>query len=262
MNFELVYLGYIILGFAVGSMMGLTGMGGAVLMTPVLILMGIQPLVAVGSDLVFMAVTKFFGTVFHRKQGNLDILLGLNLVIGAIPALILANMIFLFLSPDSFNRYIGFVLAALLLIIAGLSFLKTYKMEPGHNKYDPRCNRNVVKILIVGFIVGITVMFTSVGGGVLAIFSLVFLLKLEPRVVVGTSLFLGFFLSVMGGGSHFLMGNVDFGLVGFLLVGSIAGIYLGTILMKRIPTEKLKLAFNFIILGLGIATLISAIYHW
>jgi len=263
MDFEWIYIGYIALGFVVGVMTGLTGMGAAVLLTPILILIGIKPLEAVGTNLIFMAGTKLFGVFFHKQKGNVNFKLGLNLIIGAIPAIIIGYFVLLFVDKEIMSKYITLVLAILLVILAFLSFIQLVKKrDEEEGKFNTGDLKGVLILGGVGSIVGLCMMFTSVGAGVLVVFSLTFVLKLDAKMVVGTSILIGLVLSVMSGISHIVLGNVDFLLAGFLMVGSIFGIFIGTQLITKIPVDKLKTGFSFVILGLGIITFIAAIVKW
>ena len=253
---------YILLGFIVGVTTGITGMGAAVLLAPALILLGVEPLQTVGTVLVFMIITKIVGTILHRKKGHVNLRLGLIIVIGAVPSIIIANIVFFFIDKDEVNKYLTFVLAGLLVLLSILSIVRNFKKDALHVEIDVNSPKGTLVLLITGFIIGLCMMFTSVGAGVIIVFSLVFILHQDPRMVVGTSIMAGLVLSVLSGVSHLFQDNVDLQLVSVLAIGSIIGIFLGTYLITKIHIEKLKKSFGFIILILGIITFISAILEW
>ena len=261
--FDLSYIVFILLGFVVGVLMGVTGMGGAVLMTPALILLGVSPLTAVGTDLLFMAVTKSFGTLFHGIKRNLDIKIGIKLFLGALPAFVIAYVILLFIDKDFVNRYLTFVLGGLLVLVAILTFIRLKAQQKEDFKKtasEENGMKQTLTILAVGFIVGLTVQFTSVGAGIIVIFALVYLLKMTPKVVVGTSLLFGVMMSILGAVSHFTLGNVDYIMAIFLMIGSVVGIYFGTQMTTKIPAAKFKVVLDVGILFLGLFTLGMAVY--
>ena len=260
---DLSFIVFILLGFVVGVLMGITGMGGAVLMTPTLILLGVSPLTAVGTDLMFMAVTKSFGTVFHGIKRNLDIKIGMKLFVGALPAFIIAYGVLYYVDKDLVNKYLTFVLGCLLIVVAILTFIRLRARRgkrPRKNGFEENGFRQTAAILAVGFIVGLTVQFTSVGAGIIVIFALVYILKMKPKVVVGTSLLFGVLMSILGAVSHSTLGNVDYMMAVFLMLGSVVGIYFGTQMTTKIPAAKFKIVLDVGILFLGVFTLGMAVY--
>ena len=236
-----------LLGFAIGFLVGLTGMGGAALLTPLLIYVGgVRPLLAVGSDLVFSSITKTFGAWQHARQKTVDFSVVKSLAIGSVPAALLGSITVKFLSAhygafvdDILKRILGvtLVLVALFLFSRALSrngqffFIKHH--EP---KEHPERKVTIFLGAGVGFLVGLT----SVGSGSLIVPFLIFLHPLSAARVVGTDIFHAAILTTVAGSAHFLSGNVDMVLVGNLLVGSIPGVLLGGRLTIEIPHRVLR----------------------
>jgi len=251
-----------ILGFGIGLLVGMTGMGGAALMTPLLIYAGgVRPLVAVGSDLVYSAATKIFGAWQHARQKTVDFSVVKLLAVGSVPGALLGSALVRYLSLHySFNvdhiltRILGatLVLVALFLFARALSrngnFLFIKHHEPSEHPEQPV---TIVLGAIVGFLVGLT----SVGSGSLIVPFLILLYPLTAARVVGTDIFHAAILTTVAGAAHLLNGNVDFALVGNLLLGSIPGVLLGGHLTIKIPQRILRGALAIALFASGIKLL-------
>src|SRR5436305_3641125 len=181
-------LGIIVMGFLVGSLVGLTGVGGAALLTPVLILMGIHPSIAVGTDLAYNSITKFFGSVQHWRQKTINFKLVRYLAIGSIPSAIIAvGILHLF---DSFfhnqelilKHALGYVLILVAFTTLAKTFLKN-KFEWNRIQMKPLHEKRGLTIAIgaiVGFIVGLT----SIGSGSLFALAMLYFYKMTPSELV------------------------------------------------------------------------------
>jgi len=237
------------LGFLVGFLVGLTGVGGGALMTPSLIFLGVEPLTAVGTDLLYATVTKIFGIVFHRGGGGIRYDIVLRLFAGSVPAIILGGIILREVDRSTLNERLTLLLGAVLVVSAVLSLLR----EEFHVPMRPRW----AYVYALGFIVGLTVQLTSVGAGVIVSFTLMNLARLDPKDVVGVTIAYGLVLSALSFVNYADMGIVDYWLAGALVLGTIPGVYLGTHTNHAADGGKLKRAINVIILLIGIITLLS-----
>ena len=221
-------------------------------MAPLLILVfRVQPLVAVGTSLAYMAVTKLIGTREHHRLGNVDYRLATLLAVGSIPGALI-GMLLLFLFEDRFG-FSGESLVtrslAVVLVLVGLSLLFVKKMQ-GRTTILPSINTSLVPPL--GAIMGFLVAVTSVGSGSLFLALTVTLYSMPIRRVVGTVVFHGFLLVAVAGLGHAWAGNVDLGILATLLVGSIPGVIIGSRLTSSISERKLKTAVAVLILGSGV----------
>jgi len=241
-------ISFISLGFLVGVLVGLTGVGGGALMTPSLIFLGVEPLTAVGTDLVYATITRVFGVFFHNKKGHVKKDIALKLFMGSVPAIALASIILRMVSKEEINQYLTLVLGIILVTTSSITILKG---EFGRRTFSPHA------LVVLGFVVGLIVQFTSVGAGVIISFALMNFTDLEPRYVVGTTIFYGLLLASLSALSHMSLGNVDYLLALSLIAGTIPGVYAGTHINSSIPKDKLKSLVNMIILGIGVVILLT-----
>jgi hypothetical protein len=249
-----------ITGLLIGALVGLTGMGGGSLMTPILILVfGFKPTLAVGTDILHGAVFKSFGAVRHRGLGNVHARITFWMFLGSAPMSLVGVEVATWLEhkygsgvSDASAKVIG---AAL--ILGGLGFLaKTFIRGPELTD-APFLLRNRDRVICValgasgGFIVGLT----SVGSG--TFFGLVMLLvfPLAAAKIVGTDIFHAAALLWVAGISHLVHGNVDLGAMGWLLLGSIPGVLFASKLTVRVPDGALRVGLGTILLASGIRLL-------
>ena len=250
-------------GFGVGVVVGLTGIGGGALMTPLLVLVfGVAPHTAVGTDLVFACITKLFGVFAHGRRGTVDWLVVRRLAAGSLPAALLA-MLWLALAESSQRRagVIMPVLGAALLLTAGGLLLRRHLHEVGKRlrTVSPAQFKRVQPALTVvaGFVVGALVALTSVGAGALGTVALVYLYpyRLSPAKLVGTDLAHAIPLTLIAGAGHLALGNIEFGLLGSLLLGSIPGILLGSMFSARAPEAIVRYAMAIVLVVVAVRLL-------
>lgn len=237
------------LGFLVGFLVGLTGVGGGALMTPALIFLGVEPLTAVGTDLLYATITRVFGVFFHSKKGHVKQEIALRLFMGSAPAIALASIILRMVSREEINQYLTPVLGIILVATSTITILKG---EFGKRHFSSRA------LVVLGFLVGLIVQFTSVGAGVIVSFALMNFTDLEPKYVVGTTIFYGLLLASLSALSHMVLGNVDYPIALSLIAGTLPGVYAGTHLNSSIPKDKLKSLVNVIILGVGLVIVLTS----
>jgi len=243
-------------GFVVGILVGLTGMGGAALMTPFLILvLGTTPVVAVGTDLVYGAVTKMVGAFMHWRNGTVDLGLVKRLALGSVPGGLLAVGV-IHLLPDSVLNSDTAVRRALgvMLVVVALTLLS--RLLGVHPPPLPERWRTWLQgrgTVVAGFVIGALVGFTSVGSGSLLIAFLVGVYALTPAQIVGTDVFHAAILVTATGVAHAQAGVVDWGIVSGLLVGSIPGVALGSWLAPRMPAPALRIGLAVLLFFTGFA---------
>jgi uncharacterized membrane protein YfcA len=245
---------YVIAGLAVGVLVGMTGMGGGSLMTPMLILIfGFDPKTAVGTDILHGAVFKSFGAWRHRQLGNVHTKLALWMLVGSGPLSLLGVELASSFS-DSAQSTMSRVVGASL-ILGGLGFLaKTYlprRSRPDEDDFAITTRVRVIAILIgatFGFVVGLT----SVGSGTFFGLALLLLFPLSATRMVGTDLLHAALLLWIAGAGHVLHGNVDMHAIAWLLVGSIPGVLAGSHLSIRVPDRALRVAFAIVLVLSGI----------
>jgi uncharacterized membrane protein YfcA len=241
-------------GFAVGVLIGLTGMGGGALMTPFLILvLGTRPVVAVGTDLVYGAVTKLVGGYLHWRQGTVDIRLALRLAAASVPAGLLAVLV-LRLFPDA-ARADDAVRQALGLALVAVALLLLARLRGALPLPLPGRWRRLLQgsgTYVAGALVGALVGFTSVGSGSLLVPFLVSVFPLAAAHVVGTDVFHAAILVTATAAAHAQIGTVDWPLAASLLIGSVPGVALGTWMTTRLPSRVVRAGLAALLLVTGV----------
>lgn len=242
-----IQLAYVISGFAVGFLVGMTGVGGGSLMTPMLILLfGISPEKAVATDLIYASITKTGGSLIHGLNKTIDWRIVLRLASGSIPGALLMMSTLYFLQVDSgrINSLVTHVLAvALLLTSLALIFRKwlteTYVRRVG--TLDDRVTRKAT--IITGFVLGVLVSLSSVGAGALGVTALILLYPKIPIVrIAGSDIAHAVPLTLLAGLGHSLiLGPIDVSLLTSLLIGSLPGIMLSSFIAPRVPDVMLRL---------------------
>lgn len=248
-----------VLGFLVGFLVGLTGIGGGSLMTPLLILVGgVRPFVAVGTDLAYAAITKAVGALVHSRQRTVDLTIAWRLGIGSVPAALAGVAFIVWVKGGAENgaldRFIMRALGIALILVAVNLVLRPFqRRDPGETEEtkvpESRGRQHLLTILVgvgVGFLVGLT----SVGSGSLIAAGLVVLYpRLPLSRIVGTDIFHATFLSAAAGLAHFSLGSVDLPLLGGLLVGSVPGVWWGSRLAVAVPDKVLRPILATVLLG-------------
>jgi uncharacterized membrane protein YfcA len=255
----------ILFGLGVGILVGLTGIGGGSLMTPLLILaIGTQPVVAIGTDLAYGAITKTVGGWQHLRRGNVDLRLSLWLAIGSAPGALLGVWTIDRLHEsggEGFDDVMLYALSGALLLAAvgvlvrSLFSPKSIAKERDHAVLEGRGRMvAVLSGLVLGFILGLT----SVGSGALIGLLLILAFRLKPRRVVGTDVFHAAILMWVAGLAHLASGNVDLVLMANILIGSIPGVLVGAALLSRVPQAGLRPALGIVLLAAALGVLSKA----
>jgi uncharacterized membrane protein YfcA len=233
-------------GFLVGILVGLTGVGGGSLMTPLLVMLfGIAPATAVGTDLLYAAVTKGSGTLVHHQHDNIDWRIVGRLSLGSLPATALTLYILSLLGIDKHDTshlITGGLGIALMLTAGSIVFrqrlLAFAKQRAGVQHTNQHTSLTTV---VFGAILGVMVSITSVGAGALGVTVLVFLYPHLPmRRIVGSDIAHAVPLTLIAGLGHWWLGTVDVPLLLNLLIGSVPGIVLGSYFTSRVPERGLR----------------------
>jgi uncharacterized membrane protein YfcA len=248
---------YTLSGFAVGAIVGLTGVGGGSLMTPLLVLLfGVPPATAVGTDLLYAAMTKAGGTVAHSRKGHIEWAITGRLALGSIPAA--AITLWILSQMPKGSNVIGQVISnglgfALLLTAVAILFGRTLREYASKHDDSALRQKHLGKItVVVGAVLGVLVTISSVGAGALGVAVLFFLYpKLSPVRIVGSDVAHAVPLTLVAGLGHWMLGGVDWALLGSLLLGSLPGIWLGTQISAKVPEHILRrlLAAMLVLIG-------------
>ena len=247
---------YTVSGFVVGFVVGITGVGGGSLMTPLLVAgFGVAPVTAVGTDLLYAALTKLGGSWAHSRKGTVDWQVVRLLATGSVPAALASVWLMhaLHLGDQSLKTLVTGVLGVALVLTA-LALLGKSWLARSHGaaprEWPPR--RVAAATVLAGAVLGGLVAISSVGAGALGVVVLQFL---YPRTasarIVGTDIAHAVPLTLVAGLGHAALGSVDFGLLGCLLLGSLPGIWLGSHVGVKIPDRILRPALAGMLLLVG-----------
>lgn len=232
----------ILVGFVVGVLIGMSGVGGGVLLLPVLIFgLGYQPIVAVGSDAMFNFFTKIPAGLMHLKKGTVRRKVVLALACGSVPGSICGVRVLVYirhLYGDGVNNFIKTAVGILLIIVPLLLLFQRRIEETIANR--PPTMKGFAGMALIGLIAGFLVGMTSVGSGSIIMMLLLLFYSFQPKVNVGTDIVHAVILTGVTGFLHFRLHNVDAGLVASLLIGSIPGGLLGSHLATRVPMLWLR----------------------
>ena len=244
---------YVASGFGVGLLVGMTGVGGGSLMTPLLILLfGIHPSTAVGTDLLYAAATKTGGSVVHGIARSIHWPAVIRLACGSIPASILTLLAMwqLGLDGESQRSLVNLVLCfALLLTATSLIFRKSI-LDRYRSRMERVDDRTItVATVTTGVALGVLVSISSVGAGAVGVTALLLLYPRLPMAkIVGSDIAHAVPLTLVAGAGHWLLGAVDWHLMGVLLLGSLPGIIIGSYAAVRVPQTVLRVALASILI--------------
>ncbi len=244
----------ILFGLGVGVLIGMTGIGGGSLMTPLLILIfGTQPVVAIGTDLAYGAVTKTLGGWRHFRKGTVDLPVALWLSAGSAPGAIggvIAIEVIQNRWGDEFSDVLLIALGIALFFVGAAVLVRALFLQSlveRERESVPMTARSKALAVTLGFVLGAILGLTSVGSGALIGLALIIVFRLTPHRVVGTDVFQAAILLWVAGLTHLAFGNVDFGLMANILIGSLPGVWLGTNLMTKIPTAGLRITLGVVL---------------
>jgi uncharacterized membrane protein YfcA len=258
---------YIFAGASVGFIVGITGIGGGALMTPLLMLFGFPAPVAVGTDLMYAGLTKAGGVISHHRHKTIQWKLAGLLAAGSLPAALITGYFLdsAFTHSDSYESLLSNTLGIMLILTATVLFsrsaLTRYKtkqkqvLAPEINSANKNMltNSRAIISIILGAILGVLVTLSSVGAGAIGTAILLMLYPaLKSKEVVGTDIAHAVPLTLIGGFVHMNLGNVDFLLLGSLLIGSLPAIHLGSKVSTKLPDNILQPLLACLLLGLGI----------
>ncbi|MFZ6844588.1 sulfite exporter TauE/SafE family protein [Undibacterium sp. RuTC16W] len=239
-------LTYVISGFAVGTLVGLTGVGGGSLMTPLLtLLFGVSPSVAVGTDLAFASITKATGTFTHRLRGTVDWHVVRLLCYGALPAALIATLSLKYFG--TLNKEIGQVIrysiagSVLLTVIALLFKAKMLAWLNRHPEKQLHGTSLAVATIVSGALLGTLVTISSIGAGAIGATLLVMLYPRMPAAhIAGTDIAYAVPLTAIAAVGHWWLGSINWELLGTLLIGSLPGITIGSMAARAVPEKFLR----------------------
>ena len=252
----------IVFGFGIGLLVGMTGMGGASLMTPLLILLfGIKPVTAIGTDIFYAAVTKTVGGYKHLKLGTVHRGLAFWLAVGSVPSAIAGVWVIELLQRrygDDLDTVVLGMLGGALLVVGIATLLRSLFLT---GVIDERSamhlyRRHIIAAVITGVVTGFVIGLTSAGSGTLIAIALIAIFRLTPQRVVGTDIFHAAVLLWAAGVAHWVGGNVDFVLAANILIGSVPGVIVGTNLSVKAPQRLLRYALAIVLIASG-TTLIT-----
>jgi uncharacterized membrane protein YfcA len=255
---------YTLSGFLVGLIVGVTGVGGGSLMTPLLVLVfGVSPATAVGTDLLYASLTKTVGGWVHARKGTVDWKVFGLMAMGSLPAAVVTIILLKYLALDekTLRSLVTSVLSVALLATATALLLKDQIKKLARRKdvtvYELHHRYLSAATITTGAMVGALVAVSSIGAGVLGTVALLFLYPRMPSVkIVGTDIVHAVPLTALAGMGHMALGTVDLVLLGSLLLGSLPGIYIGSHLSSKVPEKVLRPVLAAMLLLIGLKMLL------
>jgi uncharacterized membrane protein YfcA len=237
---------YIVSGFAVGLLVGLTGVGGGSLMTPLLtLLFGINPTVAVGTDLAFASITKSAGTLAHRVRNTVHWDIVKRLCIGALPAALLTTLALKYFGAleQHITQIIRYTIAFSVSLTA-IAIIFRGRMQAwmtAHPERQLHGRAQVIATVIAGAAIGTLVTVSSIGAGAVGATVLVLLYPhLKPAEIAGTDIAYAVPLTAIAAIGHWWLGSINWELLGMLLIGSVPGITIGSLAARAVPEKFLR----------------------
>ena len=266
---------FILAGILVGFCVGVTGVGGGSLMTPILIgLFRIEPHIAIGTDLLYAAISKFCGSMVHAKKLNIVWPIVLWLALGSIPASLATTWVLdHYLSQSTHYKAILTMVLGVMLTLTGVSIVFRQRIEAffaRHRDQRPKPQFELIEtlqhkrvaMLLMGAVLGIFVTLSSVGAGAFGVMALVLMFPNLPMIrIIGSDVVHAVLLTLVAGLSHMSAGNVDFHLLMWLLVGSIPAIIVGTLISSRLPEHAIRKILGITLIALGINFIINPVKH-
>lgn len=244
-------------GLGVGLLVGMTGIGGGALMTPLLVLfIGTPPITAVGTDLAYGAITKTVGGFKHWRQGTIDFSISTWMAVGSVPAAIGGTFVISALQKqlggDAFDSVMLYVLASAILFTGVVTLIRAIFLKQliarERETIEMKARHKIAAVVLgasVGFVLGIT----SAGSGSLIALGLILIFRLTPHRVVGTDIFHAAIVLYAAAAAHVVAGNVDYALAGTILIGSVPGVYAGSHLSVRLPAGTLRTVLGVVLIG-------------
>lgn len=253
---------YSLSGLFVGILVGLTGVGGGSLMTPILVLLfGVHPATAVGTDLLYAAATKATGTLVHGLKGSVDWRITGRLAAGSVPASAVTLWILhtYGMHTPAAARLIQLVLGgALLLTSLALIFRPQLAALAARNPLAPSPARTLWSTVLTGAVLGVLVSMTSVGAGAIGVTVLLLLYPaLATTRIVGSDIAHAVPLTLIAGMGHWLLGSVDWSMLLSLLIGSLPGIVIGSVLSTRAPERVLRNLLASTLVAVGVRLVLA-----
>jgi uncharacterized membrane protein YfcA len=268
---------YILAGVLVGFCVGITGVGGGSLMTPILIsLFKIEPHIAIGTDLLYASISKFCGSMVHAKKMNIVWPIVIWLAVGSIPASFATHWVLEnYLSQSASYKSVLTMVLGFMLTLTGVSIIFRGHIERFFNKFrkDEQLDMSEdlekvnfqakdkrAYIILMGVILGIFVTLSSVGAGAFGIMALVIMFPNLPMIrIIGSDVVHAVLLTLVAGLGHMSSGNVDFTLLGWLLVGSIPAIIVGTLISSHLPEKIIRKILGITLFALGVNFMIHPV---
>lgn len=265
---------FILAGVLVGFCVGITGVGGGSLMTPILIsLFKIEPHIAIGTDLLYASISKFCGSVVHARKLNIVWPIVIWLALGSIPASFATHWVLdNYLSQSTHYKAVLTMVLGFMLTLTGVSIIFRSQIERFFNRFrkldvstTAELQPEAIKakrfyILLMGVVLGIFVTLSSVGAGAFGIMALILMFPNLPMIrIIGSDVVHAVLLTLVAGLGHMSSGNVDFHLLGWLLAGSIPAIVIGTLISSHLPERMIRKILGITLFALGVNFMLNPV---
>jgi uncharacterized protein len=252
-------------GLVVGILVGLTGVGGGILLLPILTsVLGVPPIIAVGSDAVVNCVTKIGAGLVHWRRGNVNWRLIVTLLSGSVPGAVVGVCFLTQMHArhgNGVNQFLKIAIAILLITIPFISLFARPSSTSGAIAANGKIGKDDYGVALIGLMVGLLVGVTSIGSGTVTLMLLLVFYGFAPKVLVGTDVIHALLLTAVTALLQMKFGNVDYSLVGYILIGSIPGGIIGAYIANRIPSKRLKQVLFVALITFGVRMFWEGMVH-
>jgi len=247
------FIWYILAGIGVGFAVGMTGVGGGSLMTPLLLMFGFPIHIAIGTDLMYAGIAKSTGVFVHAKKGNVNWKIMGVMALGSLPSSLLTIWALSHYTASADYHHLLTSGLGFMLVITAVVIVFRKQLASSTEKTPAQKKRSLIYIFLAGLVLGSLVTLTSVGAGALGTALLMILFPyMSARNIVGTDLAHAVPLTLVAGLGHILLGNVDYSLLLALLTGSVPAIYFGTFVANYVPNKVLQPILATALMGFGV----------
>ena len=256
---------FALIGLLVGIVIGMTGVGGTTITTPLLLMIGVQPIIAVGTNLVFSFISKSTALALYWRKQNINWTIVSLLCLGSVPLSLVMTFFLGQLDEAITNDLIEITVGSMVASTAIFLFLRSLIRKKNHQEPNKLTKieftrfRTIMTIAF-GALIGVIVTLTSIGAGVITLIALLWLYpRLNITTIIGTDLVHALIVTLIAGTGHLLLDHMDVTILGWLLLGSLPGVGIGYLLASRVSERMIRRFIALLLFGIGASMLVNSI---
>jgi uncharacterized membrane protein YfcA len=256
---------FALIGLLVGIVIGMTGVGGTTITTPLLLIIGVQPVIAVGTNLMFSFISKFAALLLYWKKKRINWSIVLLLCVGSIPLSLAMSVFIGEIDAELTNQLVKISVGAVVAATAVFTLIRSIIQNGKNAKPNPLIKieftaYHVVMTIAFGVLIGILVTLTSIGAGVITLIAILWLYpRLNITTIVGTDLVHALIVTLIAGTGHFLLNHIEYTILGLLLLGSLPGVAIGFFLASKVSERLIRRLMALLLLCIGASMLLNAL---